>query len=143
MHVACAGRGDASRDPSRAWRFLSGGSPDPACRAAAAVAKMTYHPATERTMSLTDTALLVIDAQESFRHRPYWSEADTAAYFDRQQALIDGARAAGIVVVQIFHVEPEGAFSLASGWVTALAPLRVPADAIFHKTRHSALVGSG
>lgn len=94
-------------------------------------------------MSLTDTALLVIDAQESFRHRPYWSEADTAAYFDRQQALIDGARAAGIAVVQIFHVESEGAFSLASGWVTALAPLRVPADAIFHKTRHSALVGSG
>ncbi|WP_257387104.1 isochorismatase family protein [Tahibacter caeni] len=94
-------------------------------------------------MSTTDTALLVIDAQESFRHRPYWSDADAAAYFDRQQALIDGACAAGIPVVQIFHVEPEGAFSLASGWVTALAPLRVEADAVFHKTRHSALVGSG
>lgn len=94
-------------------------------------------------MSRTDTALIVIDAQESFRHRPYWSDADTAAYFDRQQALIDGARAAGIAVVQIFHVEPEGAFSLASGWVTPLAPLRVQADAVFHKTRHSALVGSG
>ena len=94
-------------------------------------------------MSLTDTALIVIDAQESFRHRPYWSDADTAAYFDRQQALIDGARRSGIAVVQIFHVEPEGAFSLASGWVSALAPLRVQADAVFHKTRHSALVGSG
>lgn len=94
-------------------------------------------------MSPTDTALIVIDAQESFRHRPYWSDADTAAYFDRQQALIDGARAAGIAVVQIFHVEPEGAFSLASGWVSPLAPLRVQADAVFHKTRHSALVGSG
>lgn len=94
-------------------------------------------------MSITDTALLVIDAQESFRHRPYWSEADTTAYFDRQQALIDGARAAGIAVVQIFHVEPEGAFSLASGWVAALAPLRVAADAVFHKARHSALVSSG
>ncbi|WP_313920275.1 isochorismatase family protein [Tahibacter sp.] len=89
------------------------------------------------------TALIVIDAQESFRHRPYWSDADSAAYFDRQQALIDGARQAGIPVVQIFHVEPEGAFSLASGWVTALAPLRVDAAAVFHKTRHSALVGSG
>jgi nicotinamidase-related amidase len=94
-------------------------------------------------MSHTDTALIVIDAQESFRHRPYWSDADAAAYFDRQQALIDGARAQGIAVVQVFHVEPQGAFSLASGWVTALAPLRVDADAVFHKTRHSALVASG
>lgn len=94
-------------------------------------------------MSSSDTALLVIDAQESFRHRPYWNDADSAAYFDRQQALIDGARSAGIPLVQIFHVEPEGVFSLASGWVRALAPLRVEADAVFHKTRHSALVGSG
>ncbi|TDR45760.1 nicotinamidase-related amidase [Tahibacter aquaticus] len=94
-------------------------------------------------MSLADTALIVIDAQESFRQRPYWSDADTAAYFDRQQALIDGARQAGIAVVQIFHVEPAGVFALDSGFVKALAPLRVEADAVFHKTRHSALVGSG
>ncbi|HSX59270.1 MAG TPA: isochorismatase family protein [Tahibacter sp.] len=94
-------------------------------------------------MSLSDTALIVIDAQESFRHRPYWSDADSAAYFDRQQALIDGAKRAGMAIVQIFHVEPEGAFSLASGWVVPLAPLRVDADVVFRKTRHSALVGSG
>jgi hypothetical protein len=36
-----------------------------------------------------DTALLVIDAQESFRNRPYWSDADAPAFFDRLQALID------------------------------------------------------
>lgn len=94
-------------------------------------------------MSPIPTALIVIDAQESFRHRPYWSDEDALAYFDRQQALIDGARSAGIPVVQVFHVEPEGAFALASGWVVPLAPLRVTADAVFHKTRHSALVGSG
>jgi len=133
---ACSGR-------FQPWRFLSGAGPDPACRAGAPAAKMTYHPATEHTMSIADTALLVIDAQQSFRHRPYWSDADTAAYFDRQQALIDGARARGIAVVQIFHVEPEGAFSLSSGHVATLTPLRVEADALFHKTRHSALVGSG
>ncbi|MBL8300122.1 MAG: isochorismatase family protein [Rhodanobacteraceae bacterium] len=94
-------------------------------------------------MSSSDTALVVIDAQESFRQRPYWSDADSAAYFDRQQALIDGARRARIPLVQILHVEPEGAFSLQSGWVKTLAPLRVEADVVLHKTRHSALVGSG
>lgn len=89
------------------------------------------------------TALLVIDAQESFRNRPYFREEGVALYVERQQALIDGAKAAGLPVVQIFHVEDAGAFSEASGLVCPLAPLRIEADAVFHKHRHSALVGSG
>jgi len=94
-------------------------------------------------MQPSDTALIVVDAQESFRHRDYWDDADAAAYIDRQQALVDGARARGIPVVQVFHVEPDGVFSLASGLVRTLEPLAIAADAQFHKTRHSALVGSG
>ncbi len=94
-------------------------------------------------MSATDAALIVIDAQESFRHRPYWRDEGVASYIERQQTLIDGAKRAGISVVQIFHVWESGAFSKASGFVTTLAPLRVAADVTFHKRRHSALVGSG
>jgi len=94
-------------------------------------------------MSSQNTALIVIDAQESFRHRAYWSDADAPAFFDRMQALIDGAAARRIPIVQIFHVEDAGAFSLASGHVRTLAPLSIAPDAVFHKHRHSALVGSG
>lgn len=94
-------------------------------------------------MSIADTALIVIDAQESFRHRPYWRDDDVAAYIGRQQALVDGAKRNGIPVVQIFHVEESGVFSEASGFVTTLAPLRIDADVTFRKRRHSALVGSG
>lgn len=94
-------------------------------------------------MSAYDTALLVIDAQESFRHRPYYRDEEVAAYIERQQALIDGAKRAGISVVQIFHVENEGPFSEASGLVKPLAPLSIEPDAVFRKRRHSALVGSG
>jgi nicotinamidase-related amidase len=90
-----------------------------------------------------NTALIVIDAQESFRHRPYWQEDGVAAYVDRQQALIDGAAKAGIPVVRIFHVEDNGAFSEASGFVATLAPLRIEPVATFRKRRHSALIGSG
>jgi nicotinamidase-related amidase len=57
--------------------------------------------------------------------------------------LIDGAVARGIPVVQILHVEDEGAFSLASGYVTTMTPIAIAPDAIFHKRSHSALVGSG
>jgi len=94
-------------------------------------------------MTTQDTALVVIDVQESFRQRDYWSDADAPAFFDRLQALVDGARAQRMPIVQIFHVEDSGAFSLASGHVKTLAPLSIAADTVFHKHRHSALVGSG
>ena len=92
---------------------------------------------------MSDTALIVIDVQESFRHRDYWTEAVLPAFIARQQALIDGAKAAGIPVVQIFHLGDSGPFSEASGFVTTLAPLRITPDAVFKKRRHSALVGTG
>ena len=94
-------------------------------------------------MTAKDTALLVIDAQESFRQRPYWNGDESPAFFDRLQALVDGAKARRIPVVQIFHVEDDGAFSLASGHVRTMAPLSIAPDVVFHKHRHSALVGSG
>jgi nicotinamidase-related amidase len=94
-------------------------------------------------MSFSGTALIVIDAQESFRHRPYWSDVDVPAFVDRLQALIDGAKAQRIAVVQIFHVEEEGAFSLASGHVKTFAGVSIAPDAQFYKRSHSALIGSG
>ncbi|AVA20000.1 MULTISPECIES: isochorismatase family protein [unclassified Rhizobium] len=93
-------------------------------------------------MSHADTALLVIDVQESFRQRPYWQTDDLPDFVDRLQALIDGAKARGIPVVQIFHVDGDEHFSLASGYVRKLEEIALEADAVFHKTRHSALVGS-
>jgi nicotinamidase-related amidase len=43
-------------------------------------------------MAVSDTALVVIDVQESFRQRPYWTAPGAAQFFDRLQALIDGAK---------------------------------------------------
>ncbi|WP_018236944.1 isochorismatase family protein [Ensifer sp. BR816] len=94
-------------------------------------------------MSEQKSALLVIDAQESFRQRPYWDPAEVPLYLERQQALIDGARAAGIPIVRIFHVDDEAPFTLESGYVRTLEELRLESDVTFHKHRHSALVGSG
>ena len=92
---------------------------------------------------MVDTAVLVIDAQESFRHRPYYTDEEVAGFIERVQAVVDGATARKIPVVQVFHVEDSGPFSEASGLVTTLSPLRFTADATFNKRRHSALVGSG
>ncbi len=89
------------------------------------------------------SALLVIDAQESFRQRSYFRDDEFSSYLPRQQALIDGAKKAGIPVVQIFHVDEDGAFSIDAGFVKTIAPLSLAPDTVFHKHRHSALVGSG
>jgi nicotinamidase-related amidase len=94
-------------------------------------------------MAVSDTALVVMDVQESFRQRPYWTDLGAAQFFDRLQALIDGAKKNGIPIVQMFHVEEDGVFSLASGYVKTLDEILIVPDVIFRKNRHSALVGSG
>jgi nicotinamidase-related amidase len=94
-------------------------------------------------MSTPTTALLVIDVQESFRYRPYWQDQDVPAFVERLQALIDGAKDRNIPVVQIFHMEESGPFSMQSGCLVTLQGVSLTPDAIFFKRSHSALVGSG
>lgn len=94
-------------------------------------------------MPNTATALVVIDVQESFRHRPYWQPAEVPEFLARLQKLVDGAHRADVPVLQVFHVEATGAFSIASGHVVAMTGLAIEPTAIFHKSRHSALIGSG
>jgi nicotinamidase-related amidase len=94
------------------------------------------------TKTISSTALLVVDAQESFRQRPYWTDADFIPFRDRLQTLINGCADRHVPVVQIFHVEDEGVFSLASGHVRTLAPIAIKPDFIIHKRMHSALAGT-
>lgn len=94
-------------------------------------------------MSHSNTALLVIDAQESFRHAPYFEESALPAYLVAQQRLIDGAQAAGIPVIQIFHVDGDRAFAEDSGFIRTLEGLEIQPTATFRKNRHSAFVGTG
>lgn len=94
-------------------------------------------------MSSAATALLVIDVQESFRHRPYWSDAGVPFFLECLRGLIQGAQSRNLPVIQIFHVEDSGPFSLQSGYVVPLQELPFTPDAVFHKRSHSALIGSG
>jgi nicotinamidase-related amidase len=93
-----------------------------------------------------NTALLVIDVQQSFVERPYFSAHGLAEYLDAQNRLIEGARAAGLPVVRVLHEESGhgNPFAPESGWVRPLDGL-VDFDAALtvRKRRHSALVGTG
>jgi len=94
------------------------------------------------------TCLLVIDAQQSFRNRPYSSERDMPAYLAFQNALIAGCTARGVPVVRVLHVDgsksKDNPFAIESSHVVPLEGLAnfTPAAA-FVKGRHSALIGTG
>ncbi len=91
------------------------------------------------------SALIVVDAQQSFLKRPYWSETDSPRFIERLQALIDRCVAQQIPVLQVFHVEEEGPsnpFSRRSGYVKTLAGLRIEPTEVFSKSVHSAMFAS-
>jgi nicotinamidase-related amidase len=97
---------------------------------------------------IMNQCLIVIDAQESFRHRPYYTERDMPAYLGAQNALIESCKAQQIAIVRIFHVDGEAVasnpFAQESGFIKAIEGLAVfDTAATFHKSRHSALVGTG
>lgn len=94
------------------------------------------------------TCLLVIDVQESFRHRPFFEPAALPPYLEAQNALIAGFQALHLPIVRILHADgpaqSSNPFALASGHVCPLQGLAdFTASAQFTKTRHSALVGTG
>jgi nicotinamidase-related amidase len=92
---------------------------------------------------MSDTALLVIDVQNSFRKAPYWREDDLPGFTERVTTLIAGARAMGMPVIQIFHNQADGGpFDPSSGQVATLDGIDIAPDAVINKTRHSAFVGT-
>lgn len=95
-----------------------------------------------------NTALILIDVQESFRQRPYWVETAAQPFLDRVNALVAGCVERRIPIVRVLHsdgpAEASNPFAIESGNVRPLADLtRFDAAAEFVKRRHSALVGTG
>ncbi len=93
------------------------------------------------------TALLLIDVQESFSQRPCWSQTGADGFLASVNALLDGAQARGIPIVRVFHTDgpqtPDNPFAHGSPYVRPLAGL-APFEAALtiEKHRHSALVGT-
>ncbi len=94
------------------------------------------------------TAILMIDVQQSFAVRPYWTAKDVPDFLTQCNALASGAAKRGVPLVRIFHTdgprEASNAFAPESGLIRPLDGL-APFDAAvtFEKHRHSALVGTG
>jgi nicotinamidase-related amidase len=88
-----------------------------------------------------NSALLVIDVQESFRRLPNWAAISRPDIVDRVNRLVDTARAEGDLVVWVLHAEPGSgtAFDPALGHVRLMDGL-APADGepVISKSSHNA-----
>jgi nicotinamidase-related amidase len=94
------------------------------------------------------TALIVIDVQESFRTRPYWSDKHLSSFISAINTLIVNCASRKIPIVRIFHTDgpniDSNAFSRASGLIRPLTELtEYDAAAEFEKHKHSALIDTG
>ncbi|WP_312626819.1 isochorismatase family protein [Scandinavium sp.] len=92
---------------------------------------------------MSRTALINIDTQQSFEHRAFWQTADFPAFQASMLALIAGCQQRNVPVVDIFHVDDRGVFSLESGFVKPMSFLRHQPDVVFHKHVHNAFTDTG
>lgn len=93
---------------------------------------------------MSKTALLVIDVQDSFLQRDYWTDTEFKLYAEKQTRLINHARANDWQVVYVLHNESEGVFSPESGFVRLMSFLEPKAnEPTFNKHVHNALLESG
>ena len=90
-------------------------------------------------------ALLVIDVQESFRHRAYFRPEALPGFLASLQSLVTRCEARDIPSVQVFHRElpddPGNPFAAASGFVRAMPELTLHPAVVVYKQVHSALFG--
>ncbi|WP_293932774.1 cysteine hydrolase family protein [Iodobacter sp.] len=91
---------------------------------------------------MSKTALIVIDVQQSFLHRPFWVEDDVPEFQQNISQLIEACVAKNVPIVRIFHVS-SGVFALESGLVIPLDWLPPQHDVVFHKHVHNAFSDTG
>ncbi|TDO43173.1 nicotinamidase-related amidase [Kribbella sp. VKM Ac-2527] len=90
---------------------------------------------------MTQTALIVIDVQESFRVRPNWQAVNHPDIADRVDRLVRASRARGDLVVWVLHTEPGtgGAFDPVNGHVRLMDGLQpIEGEPVITKTSHNA-----
>ncbi|ANF58795.1 cysteine hydrolase family protein [Halotalea alkalilenta] len=94
---------------------------------------------------MSATALLLIDAQNSFTARDYWQAERYQAFVPPLRRLIDAAHAAAMPLVRILHAEPGGGtpFDPALGLVTPLLEFTDRAAVTFTKRVHNAFTDTG
>ena len=96
--------------------------------------------------SQVKTALIVVDAQESFKARgeAFWESRGPEGFERNIAALVQGFRKAGKPVVFILHEDADPGFSRSSPYFRVMDFLEHrPEEPVLQKTVHNAFTGTG
>ncbi len=87
------------------------------------------------------SALIVIDVQNSFLQRDYWTTAGFPEFSQNLLRLVEGCRQQAMPIVDVFHIS-SGPFDPASGFVKRMSFLNHTAAVTVQKRVHNALTES-
>ena len=84
---------------------------------------------------LSESALLVVDIQDSFKLGPRWERRNNRQFEANVGKLIDAYRRAGLPVIYFLHSDPDPGFETTSPYYKLMDFLKPRADEpLFHKT---------
>jgi nicotinamidase-related amidase len=95
--------------------------------------------ATDREIPITQSALLVVDVQDSFKVAPRWERRSSLTFEAHVDRLIGAYRDAGLPVVFILHTDADEHFQPGSPWVKLMDFISPRADepVLVKSTRNS------
>jgi len=97
----------------------------------------------DRDRALAGAALLVIDVQDSFVHRPYWPERNNPDFERNVARLIATFRDAGRPVIFVLHSQPDGPFAKDGPHYKLMDFIeRRPDEPLVHKTTRNAFTST-
>ena len=94
-------------------------------------------------VALAQSALLVIDAQDSFKVDPKWERRNNRRFEHNVTALIDAHRAAGLPVIFFLHTDPDPGFERDSPHVRLMDFITVnPGEPVMLKDTRNAFTST-
>jgi nicotinamidase-related amidase len=99
--------------------------------------------ATEREVPIEQSALLVIDVQDSFKATPRWQRRSSPAFEANVERLIHAYRDAGLPVIYFLHTDGDEGFSTSSPWFKLMDFLRpAPDEPVLVKSTRNAFTST-
>jgi len=95
-------------------------------------------------LSIRESALLVIDAQESFKARPTWERRNNPNFERNVSALIRAYRTAKLPVIYFLHTDPDPYFEPGSPFIKLMDFIeRRPDEQLLYKNTRNCFTSTG
>ncbi|HEV8269082.1 MAG TPA: isochorismatase family protein, partial [Thermoanaerobaculia bacterium] len=97
----------------------------------------------EKKRPIAESALLVVDAQDSFKAQPKWSRRNNLHFEKNVERLVDGFRRVGLPVFYVLHSDDDPGFETTSPYYKLMDFLSPREDEpLLHKTTRNSFTST-